>query len=211
MIRIRTDSRPLTLTTEGLELVGHRELRASVTNPREIAGCAAYLKFVSNYIISEKATIKPGETIPYGFWLTRFVQTADGQLEAEEYRADASEFISGVSLTVSYWEQQHLLCAKAGATFLPPRPDRKAVISEGVLDCAPVEGIRYPSPEHMSGWWLTTAAYNGDIKSLKAIELYRVTCVRPDLVKFLALPFGYTFESQIGTVSFDEQVANSTP
>ncbi|MBF7074579.1 hypothetical protein ISG33_14330 [Glaciecola sp. MH2013] len=42
------------------------------------------------------------------------------------------------------------------------------VISDGIYENnGPVEGVRYPSPEHMSGWWLTTELYNGDIKTLK--------------------------------------------
>ena len=61
------------------------------------------------------------------------------------------------------------------------------------MEGQPTEGVRYPSPEHMSGWWLTTDLYDGDVRSLRVEHLYHVTAARPDLLPFLALPFGYRF------------------
>jgi hypothetical protein len=71
-----------------------------------------------------------------------------------------------------------------------------------------VQGVRYPSPEHMSGWWITTDRYDGDIRSLTQEHLYHLTAARPDLARCLALPFGFRFDQASGEdVWFDEQVA----
>jgi hypothetical protein len=77
-----------------------------------------------------------------------------------------------------------------------------------VLQGDVVQGVRYPSPEHMSGWWITTDRYDGDIRSLTQEHLYHLTAARPDLARYLALPFGFRFDQASGEdVWFDEQVA----
>jgi hypothetical protein len=80
------------------------------------------------------------------------------------------------------------------------------VISDGVFDGDHVQGVRYPSPEHMSGWWITTDRYDGKVSSLKTIHAYHLTRERPDLAPFLALAVGYRFYSDNGGVRFDPKV-----
>ncbi|WP_207221120.1 immunity protein Imm33 domain-containing protein [Pseudoduganella lutea] len=92
-----------------------------------------------------------------------------------------------------------------------PRSDQLVVISDGVYEGDAVEGVRYPSPEHMSGWWLTTDRYDGDIKSLKTVHFYHIAQFRPDLNDFLGLAFGYRFFSGDGRTWFDQKVADSEP
>ena len=46
----------------------------------------------------------------------------------------------------------------------------------------------------MSGWWLITEKYDGNIESLKHEHTYHVTAARPDLASFLALPYGFRFD-----------------
>jgi len=59
----------------------------------------------------------------------------------------------------------------------------------------------------MSGWWITTKLYDGDVKSLKHEHTYHVTAARPDLAKYLALPDGFRFDlSRIEDVWRDEKV-----
>lgn len=92
-----------------------------------------------------------------------------------------------------------------------PAPDQLVVISEGVYEGDVVEGVRYPSPEHMSGWWLTTDRYDGNIKSLKNVHFRHIAEMRPDISDFLRLPFGYRFFSGDGSAWFDQKVADAEP
>ncbi|WP_438810549.1 immunity protein Imm33 domain-containing protein, partial [Pseudomonas syringae] len=46
--------------------------------------------------------------------------------------------------------------------------------------------------------------YNGDTQTLKTVHAYHVAEHRPDLVKFLALPFGYRFHEASGDVWKDK-------
>lgn len=92
-----------------------------------------------------------------------------------------------------------------------PEPDQLVVISDGVYEGDVVEGVRYPAPEHMSGWWLTTNRYDGDVNSLKTVHFHHIAETRPDLSIFLRLPFGYRFFSGDGNTWFDQKVADAEP
>jgi len=200
----------LQVSTCGLGSVNRQEIGAEVEEPSLIPDCKAFLQFVADYLARENGIIKTGETLAYGYWVTKFVGGANQSLIAWEYNSHATEFVPGISLTLRFWRSQHETCAKAGAEFCPPRPDLLAVVSDGVFEGDPVEGVRYPSPPHMSGWWFTTNRYNGDIKTLRCEHLYHLTAKRFELSSYLALPFGYRFVTASNEVWFDEEVARSS-
>lgn len=95
--------------------------------------------------------------------------------------------------------------------FLPPKDSQLVVVSNGVFEGDLVEGVRYSSPEHMSGWWITTHKYNGDISTLRTEHIYHLIEKRPDLIKFISLAYGFRFfqegyEGNEERVWFDEEV-----
>jgi len=201
-----------TARTKGLADLGQRELLATVASSDLAPEAEAFLHHVAMYLKSHGATLRHGETLAYGYWMTKFVEK-DDFLEAWEYKADATEFVPGVTLTTTYWRDQHRTCERLHAAFSPPHPDRLVVISAGVLEGdTDVQGVRYPSPEHMSGWWLTTDRFDGDTNSLKTTHAYHLTAARPDLAHLIALPQGFRFDlSQADDVWFDEKVASERP
>lgn len=180
------------LVTKGLTFLNNSEISLKFSPELEIRDAKLLLTSITNYISTTKINIKNEETFPYGFWLIKFIKKND-HLEIFEYNKEATEFICGANYTIDCWNKQHGICSKYSAPFSPPRPDRKIVISEGVYCGGNVTGVRYPSPEHMSGWWLTSDEYNGDTKTLKIVHLYHLTAHRPDIMPFIALPFGYRF------------------
>jgi hypothetical protein len=111
------------------------------------------------------------------------------------------------------YPEQKETCEQHKVSPVPPYPDQMIVVSDGVLEGDPVEGVRYPSPDHMSGWWLTTSKYNGNSDSLKTEHAYHVYEKRPDLIKFLALPHGYRFmeNKEKHDIWFDEKAAVQKP
>lgn len=179
--------------TAGLSKSGQREIYVEVNSPALEPAGREFLEFVAGYICDSGRKILAGETFPYGYWLVRF-EERDDWLETWEYNAAATEFIPGASLTLTYWLDQHRICDRFRASFLPPRPDRLTVVDAGVLEGLPVQAVRYPSPEHMSGWWITTSKYNGDVNTLLREHTYHITAARPDIAPYLALPYGFRFE-----------------
>ena len=194
--------------TSGLSSNGHPELLVEFHDSGLTEEAKAFLRYISDYVILSRDTVKPEETMLYGYWLTKFKDAGKNKLEIWEYNSSATEFVKGATLTLQYWKAQHSICESYAARFEPPRPDQLSVISQGVLEGLPVQGIRYASPDHMSGWWITTDQYDGNINSLKHEHTYHLTHARPDLAKYIALPNGFRFDlSSFEDVWFDEEAA----
>jgi hypothetical protein len=200
----------LTIRTVGLSTAGHPEILVEFDDLDLREEAETFLNHVADYLTNSGRKLRPGETMAYGYWITRFQDAGPNLLEVWEYCETAKEFVKGGSLTLRFWKDQHALCKKYGGDFQPPTPDKLTVISKGVLEGLPVQGVRYPSPEHMSGWWITTDQYDGNIDSLMHEHTYHVTAHRPELAKYLALPFGFRFDlSSFEDIWFDEKVAKA--
>ncbi len=109
-------------------------------------------------------------------------------------------------------DMQQRCCHHYGAEYSPAESEQLVVISEGVYEGMPVQGIRYPSPKHMSGWWLTTDIYDGDVNSLKTVHYHHVAEKRPEIAVYMALPFGYRFHlgGADNHVWFDPEIIRDT-
>ncbi len=108
---------------------------------------------------------------------------------------------------------QQECCEHYGAQYQPVEQAQLVTISKGIYEgITPVEGVRYPSPEHMSGWWLTTDEYDGNIDSLVTVHFQHIIEKRPELALYMALPFGYRFNlgGETEHVWFDQEVANES-
>jgi hypothetical protein len=181
------------------------KMYATVDDPSLCDECRLFLLFVSANF-AEDHPVKPGETLGYGYWITKAVEDDEGRICFWEYNRDGTEYIPGISSTLRYWRDQHRICAGATSLFLPPNPEQMITISDGVFEGDDVQGVRYPSPAHMSGWWITTDRYDGNVSSLRTVHGYHLAAKRPDLAKFLALAYGYRFYSDNGEVRFDSKV-----
>ncbi len=203
----------LQVRTQGLMSPSQKELQVRVSEPALVPEGEAFLRYVATYLQEQSTSIHPGQTLNYGYWLVKFQEIDDRTLEIWEYNAEGTGFVPGATLSLTYWRDQQLVCRQFNALFTPPRADKLAAVSDGVVEGDPVQGVRYPSPEHMSGWWLTTGRYTGDVASLRVEHLYHITAARPDLARFLALPYGFRFAWEVegrgeGYVWFDEEAVN---
>jgi len=184
----------LVVSTQGLAKRGLPEVRVTVNTPTLLREAEFFLGFISDYILQQNARIKHGETLNYGYWMVKFQAANDNVLEVWEYNPEATEFVPGGSLTLSYWKEQHRICDLYGAEFAPPRPDKLTAVSAGVMEGYPVQAVRYLWQEHMSGWLMVTEKWDNKVESLTNHHTYHVTATRPDLAKFIALPVGFRFD-----------------
>ena len=203
-IHVDVDAREI--RTRGLATLGAKEIHLS-RPPLELEEAGfSLVRTLGEYSVSDGRRIKIGDKLAHGYWVVALQSRHDGDLDVFESTTDGSDYVRGADLTLRYWKEQSDMCRRLTAAFTPPRPDQKAAVSAGVLEGAvPVSGVRYPAPSHMSGWYLTTQAFSGDVKELRVEHLYHVTARRPDLVAFLALPPGFRIEvgAQGGTAAFD--------
>jgi hypothetical protein len=114
-------------------------------------------------------------------------------------------------MEIEFEKYQKDCCKNYKAEFCPVDLNQLVVVSKGVYEGAvPIEGVRYHSPVHMSGWWLTTDEYDGNIESLKTIHFSHIIKKRPEVAVYMALPFGYRFNlgGESEHVWFDKEVAD---
>lgn len=93
---VRYLSKDQTAWTSGLRSYGHPELRAVAGQSSSIVEVVAFLEYVATYILQYGARIHPGETLAYGYWLTRFDRVKRGMLEASELDDEAETFVRGI-------------------------------------------------------------------------------------------------------------------
>jgi hypothetical protein len=199
----------LTVSTRSMAERGLSEMRVQVNLASLLPEAESFLQFVADYLANAGKAIKSGETLNYGYWIVKFQGVSDDLLEVWEYNPEATEFVPGGSLALSYWRDQHEVCTRYAASFSPPRADKLSAISAGVMEGLPVQAVRYPWQEHMSGWLLVTPKWDGNVKSLTNHHTYHLTAARPDLARFIALPIGFRFDLTKGENAWiDQEVAN---
>src|SRR5258708_37322792 len=143
----RSDSQ-FAMRTEGLRTTGHSEVLVEFNDKGLVGEAEQFLLFVSDCVMKSPTRLRSGETMRYGYWITKFEETAENTLETWEYNSSATEFIRGAALTLRFWKDQHALCDRFGAGFEPPKSDQLSVVSKGGFEGLPVQGVRYPSPDH---------------------------------------------------------------
>lgn len=172
-------------------MIGY-ELRITSGN-KEIDQYFRVLKYLIDYVLDSKPKITPEQTISYHSWLLKFVKCSDSVLDMWEAEWKGSGFVQGVEYALQVTNEQEVECRKYGVAPSFPTFGQNIVISKGVYEGLGVDAVRHPSPEHMTGWWVTTDLYDGDTNSLMKVHFYHVAFSRPDLLKYFALPFGFRF------------------
>lgn len=162
----------------------------------------------AKYFENETVEISSGETITFGCWLLKLVETEIGWLDVLEMNAAGTEFVMGSKFALKIFGTQVMRCVNHASVFRPPLPSSKVAISDGVLEGMKVQGARHKMPPHMSGWIISTDLYDGDAKSLRLFDLGELIISRLDLVGFLALDYGFRFnlEGEKEEVRFDSAI-----
>ena len=152
------------------------------------------LFFLIDYFLNRHPIIRNNETVSYGLWLLKFCLKGNF-FQIHELDEAFSGWHEGADNAVYYYELQKQTCEGESAAFCVPLFTQKIAISSGVLEGKNVQGIRYDEPNHMSGWYITTDEYDGNIANMRVIELQNLVVKRKDLLQFLALPAGFFFET----------------
>lgn len=197
------------IRTHGLRGLGVADIHVR-RPPAELEDAAfSLLRMLGAYALDQRKPVMAGDKLSHGYWNLMLRGREDDDLDVFESNAEGNDYVRGADLTLRYWKEQSDTCRRLATAFFPPRPDQMAAVSPGVLEGdVPVWGVRYTAPPHMSGWYLTTETYSGDVSTLRVEHLYHVTALRPDLAPFLALPAGFRFEvtADGGSAKFDEGV-----
>lgn len=198
------------LETVGLSQIINKELRVKIE--KKLLQEYYYLfEYLIDFVVAGKPNLKNGDTIAFHSWLLKLKEdTTSSFYDILEAKTDGKGFTYGTYNSIEIYLKQKQLCQIHDVTPNFPSFGQKIVISKGVQEGLSVEAVRYPSPNHMSGWWLVTDEYDDNPDSLQVIHLFHVLFSRPDLVKYLALPFGFRFQQNNNDyeVWFDQEVLN---
>jgi hypothetical protein len=209
MNTLRTVRAGMLINSDGLRNKSPDQLEIQLEVEREdlVPSAEEFVFFVSNYIARSGRAVLTEETLAYGYWLIKF-REQNGVLTVWEYNPPATHFIKGATLTLTYWRDQHKTCEHFNGQYTPFPADKLTVVDEGVLMGRPIEAVRYSSPEHMSGWWITSDQYTGDSTTLRPEHTYHLTAARPEIARYLALPYGFRFtiHDKQSDAWLDEQV-----
>ena len=189
----------LYVETRKLESYIAKEIKVIIGN-NQLENYINVIKYIIDYIIDSKATISENQNIGYYSWLLQFRLVNDNFYNLYEANSDGTDFNEGCDTAISVIREQGELCWQQNLIPLFPSFNQSVIISDGVYEGKDIEGIRYESPQDESGWYLITDDYNDDIKSLKKVHFFHVAFARPDILKYLALPFGYRFIMQNGNI-----------
>ncbi|WP_054508711.1 hypothetical protein [Chryseobacterium sp. ERMR1:04] len=178
--------------TEGLIAYINKEVRLIKGDFQEI-DYIDVIKYIIDYVVDNQPVISENQKIGYYSWALQFKIVDSNFFDLYEANINGEDIKEGCEFAISLTKDQSEICAEYGLIPLFPNFSQMIVISKGVYEGKDIEAIRYDSPEHMSGWWLITDDYDDDIKSLMTVHFYHVAFKRPDILKYLALPFGYRF------------------
>ncbi|PTT43701.1 hypothetical protein DBR28_00200 [Chryseobacterium sp. HMWF028] len=185
--------------TKGLRSFLDKEIRVAIGN-NQPESYVDVIKYIVDYIIDSKPTISENQNIGYYSWLLQFRLDEDKCYDLYEANADGSDFNKGWDTAISVVRSQGEICWEQNLIPSFPNFNQSVVISDGVYEGKDIEGIRYESSQDESGWYLITDDWNDDIKSLKVVHFFHVAFARPDILKYLAIPFGYRFIMKEGNI-----------
>lgn len=95
----------------------------------------------------------------------------------------------------SFEQEQKNLCRRFGVVYQPVDFELRFGVSDnffsGVL---PLNGLRHPPEENMSGWYLWASEEFSDADDLfKPMHIFHLIDRSPNLLKYFALPAGWRF------------------
>ena len=183
-----------TFVTQGLDTVFKREflLKKKKYSKDKIK---IIVDYILKYLNESGNEIKDQETFGCGSWLIKFVfDKVYIQIhELKEVINGENIYEFDLTLTTTFFNEQFDFCKKHNLTPEIPLLAQKIAVSKEIYNGSEVNGVRYEAPQYMTGWYLTSNSYNGDVKSLQVESIFYLIKARPDLVKYLAIPIGYRF------------------
>jgi len=194
--------------TEGIQSIINKEFRVKKGEYDEIE-IRYVIDYILKYIITENKILKDKETFELGSWLLQFVFNGFfiDIYELKNVLGGKNIYKEGIDIATKIYRIQSSLINE-GISPLIPKFSQKIALTKDIYDGSEVNGVRYSAPSHMTGWYLTSNSYKGDVNTLIVEYLYFIIDKRFDIIKFLSLPIGYRFyrDNQEESFWLDEQI-----
>lgn len=149
------------------------------------------IKHIVSYFESSRSEIIDNDTFGCFSWMIKFIFKKD---LIELYELDpvtGNTYLFSLDKTESLLFDQMEICKTYSVNFQPALLNQKIAISKEIYSGAEVNAVRYDAPEHMTGWYLTSNNFSGDVSDLAVDHLYHILVARPELARFFCVPSGY--------------------
>ena len=180
-----------TFQTKGCNKRGHREITVQFANKPVIPNGERLLVSYFEDSVARGVAFKPGQTIGIGGQLLRLKERSDGTLGVEELvPAPNEQWIEQIDRTIADVMIQRYVCDSVGLPLSYPHPGASCLMAECVEHSESLLMMRIELeglPEHASGWTLTCGK-DHDHGERSGLPLLALSALRPEAVKFLALP-----------------------
>jgi hypothetical protein len=110
--------------------------------------------------------------------------------------------------------EQQRICKKYGTHPFASPPGLKAGVARNVSDGVPVHGLRHPPEGDTTGWYIWAGEeLSTDPDFFEPVHVEHLTGLRPEIVKYLALPPGWRFliAGDYEDVWYDPSLLNVVP
>ena len=110
----------------------------------------------------------------------------------------------------SHIESQKAICATHTSDWKPINKKLRVGVSAN-LDKDPIHGLRHPSEERTTGWFIWTGDYSEADDFFQPMCAEHLLQIRPDIIKYLGLDVGYRFladKNGYEDIWYDEKLKN---
>lgn len=209
-----TENQSRWVWTDGLRILGQREIAVQVSWPEQDVRdtlLTQLLEFLESYITGKQKYILPGQTLPYGWTVLRFVsdeQQVSGiesdvlLIQEKQYISSRkNQYTSGVSCTMALLQLQHEAMQRNRVTGEAAYPSSSQLVI--VCTRAMPEKIQYLRPlmvhrawqptMHRSGWFIGCCEHEHDHDNpheLASVHLSHIIERFPGLFPYVAMPVG---------------------
>jgi len=129
------------------------------------------------------------------------IRSEGGRYTLSELSRDGRRFIRGIDHAVEIWSAQQSVCEETNTPYTPVSAWQLAAVSDDFYELDYVQGLRLPSPPHMSGWWLwDETAEEVDFSKFATVHVHHCIVSNPGIAMFLGLPAHFRFFQCIGMV-----------
>ncbi|UUC44464.1 immunity protein Imm33 domain-containing protein [Flavobacterium cerinum] len=168
------------------------------------------LHYLVEFIQDEKPVIKHGNKLTCFSWLI-LAHEEENFFEILEINPEQRGFAAGLNRTLNVLNQQLFVCDQLKVE--PNFPDFDQIVSVDPLvkTGLPTHLFRWLSDFPDSGWVALTDNFDEETMSFEEMTVGQLMTLRPELIKFMALPFGYKviWDGKDAKIAFDNNLINN--
>ncbi|WBX98971.1 hypothetical protein [Chryseobacterium gambrini] len=196
--------------SKGLKPYLHKEIKI-VKQDLSLENLGHILQYLVEFIQDEKPDIKAGNKVTCFTWLILFHEVSPDFFEILEIIPEQQGFAEGLTRTLHVLHQQLFVCDQLKIEPDFPHGDQMVAVDPLTKTGSPVNLFRWKSEFPDSGWVVMTNEFDEEKMPFEEMTLIELMILRPEIVKFMALPMGYKviWDGNDAKIAFDNYLVEN--